>query len=66
MREPPPAFGRFGGKPPPAAVAPPGSKRLENMAARMPVLISSHGRLALALFVLLWIAAVAAFVVMKA
>ena len=69
MREPtqPPAFGKFGAKAPvAAAVLPTGSKRLENVASRIQAVLSSHGRLALTLFVLLWVTAVAAFVLVKA
>jgi hypothetical protein len=71
MREPtpPPAFGKFGAKAPVAAVAEPArSKRLQNAAARGLAALSSHGPLALKLYVALWIIAVAAsvFVMMKA
>ena len=71
MREPtpPPAFGKFSAKVPVAAATKPvGSKRLENAAERMRSGLSSHGSLALKLYVVLWIVAVAAaaFVMMKA
>jgi len=70
MREPTPspAFGKFGAKAPVTAAEPPRSKRLENAATRGLAMLSSHGPLALKLYVMLWIVAVAAsvFVMLKA
>ncbi|TPK90644.1 MULTISPECIES: hypothetical protein [unclassified Mesorhizobium] len=70
MPEPtPPAFGKFGAKAPAAAVTEPARpKRLENAAARGLATLSSHGSLALKLYVTLWIVAVAVsvFVMVKA
>ncbi|WP_027165689.1 hypothetical protein [Mesorhizobium sp. WSM3224] len=66
---PPPAFGKFGAKTPVAAVVEPArSKRLQNAATRGLAALSSHGPLALRLYVALWIVAVAAsvFVMVKA
>ena len=71
MREsaPPPAFGKFGAKAPVTAAAERAiSKRLENAATRGLAALSSYGPLAVKLYVLLWILAVAAsvFVMVKA
>lgn len=65
MREPtpPPAFGKFGAKAPAAMAEPPKSKRLENAGTRVLAMLSSHGPLALKLYVTLWIVALAASII---
>ena len=55
-------FGKFGAAGPQAAVEPARSKRLENAAEIMRGGLFAHGRLALTLYVALWIAAVLASV----
>jgi hypothetical protein len=55
-------FGKFGATEPQAAVKPARSKRMENAAEIMRGALFAHGRLALTLFVALWIAAVLASV----
>jgi len=58
-----PGFGKFGAAGPQAAVEPTRSKRLEKNAAEiMRGGLFAHGRLALTLYVALWIAAVLASV----
>jgi len=57
-----PGFGKFGAAGPQAAVEPARSKRLENAAEIMRGGLFAHGRLALTLYVALWIAAVLASV----
>ncbi|TPI66790.1 hypothetical protein FJ420_23830 [Mesorhizobium sp. B3-1-3] len=70
MPEPTPhAFGKFDAKAPAASVAEPvRSKRLEHAATRGLATLSSHGSLALKLYVMLWIVALAVsvFVMVKA
>jgi len=57
-----PGFGKFGAAGPQATVEPARSKRLENAAEIMRGGLFAHGRLALTLYVALWIAAVLASV----
>ena len=70
MREPrpSPACGKFGARAPATVAVPPRSKRIENAATRGLAMLSSHGPLALKLYVMLWVAALAAsvFVILKA
>ncbi|WP_192254363.1 hypothetical protein [Mesorhizobium silamurunense] len=65
---PPRAFGKFGAKARAAVAAEPArSKGMENVATRVRAALSSHGPLALRVYVALWIVAVlaSAFVIMK-
>jgi len=57
-----PGFGKLGAAGPQAAVEPARSKRLKNAAEIMRGGLFAHGRLALTLYVALWIAAVLASV----
>ncbi|TPI41870.1 hypothetical protein FJW07_05020 [Mesorhizobium sp. B3-1-9] len=69
MPEPTPhALGKFDAKAPAAVTEPARPKRLENAAARGLAALSSHGSLALKLYVMLWIVALAVsvFVMVKA